>query len=47
MTGAGERYEEGYKPGDPFGEKSDYFEQLKREAEELREKQMKAQEQRE
>ena len=46
MTGAGERYEDGYKPGDPLGEKSDYFEKLKREAEELREKLVKTLEQR-
>lgn len=36
LTGAGERYENGYKPGDPLGEKSDYFEKLMRDMDELR-----------
>lgn len=35
MTGGGDQYEAGYKPGDPLGEKSDYMEKLKRDAEEL------------
>ena len=38
MSGAGERYEDGYKPGDPLGEKIDYFEMLTQDAEELRKK---------